>query len=265
MNIIVCVKQVPDPEAPPTSFKIDSAANKVVPAPSVKPVVSPFDEYGVEAALRLKDADATTKVSVLSAGKSFALDVIKKPLSMGADNLFLVQDDALENADSFTTASALAAAIKKIGPFDLILCGRQASDWDSGQVGSGLAELLGIPSVTVARKVEVKAGKARVERVLSDGYEVVEVSLPALITASNEVGAPRYPTLKGIMASKSKPVTTWKAADLGLDASKLQANKTKVLKLYQPVRESKVEFVKADTPADAGIALAQRLRQAKLL
>lgn len=266
MNLFVCVKQISDPEAPPASFKIDPATNRMVPAAGVKPVLSPFDEYAVEAALRIKDAKES-KVSVLSLGKNLALDVVKKPLSMGADELYLLQDDAFEEGDSYSTAYALALAIKKLGAFDLIFCGRQAADWDAGQVGSGIAELLGIPSITVVSKVEAMDGKARVQRVLPDGLEVLEVDLPALVTVSNELGEPRYPTLKGIMAAARKPVTVWKASDLEADPAQLgrAGARTELLKLYTPVREARCEIVEGETPEEAGTKMALRLRQAKLL
>ena len=194
MNMIVCAKQILDPEAPPATFKIDPAANKAVPPPGVPPVISPFDEQATEAALRIKD-DKGGMIRVISMGAGLVRDVVKKPLSMGADELFLIEDGALADLDSFGTAAALAAAIKKIGEYDIIFCGRQAADWDRGQVGSGIAELLGIPCVTVAQKVEVSDGKVKVERVVADGYEVVEVSTPCLITVSNELGLKRtYPS-----------------------------------------------------------------------
>ncbi len=168
MNIIVCCKQVVDPEAPPASFKVDTAANRVVPPPGVAPVISPFDENAVEAALRLKDAQGG-KVTVLSLGNNLLREVVKKPLSMGADELILLEDEAFTDGDSWSTAYALAMAIKKIGSYDLILCGRQAADWDAGQVGSAIAEILGLPSVTLAKKIESTAGKARVEGITADG------------------------------------------------------------------------------------------------
>ena len=124
-NMIVCVKQIADPEAPSSSFKIDEAAKTMVPAQGVSQVVSPFDEQAVEAALRIKDAQGG-KITVISLGKNFVMDVIKKPLSMGADELILLQDPAFEGGDSHSTAYALAMAIKKVGQFDLIFCGRQA-------------------------------------------------------------------------------------------------------------------------------------------
>jgi len=266
MKMVVCVKQVLDPEAPPASFKVDPQTNKVIPPQGVAPVISPFDEQAVEAALRIKDTKGGT-ISVLSLGNSLLRDVVKKPLSMGADELILLEDPAFEGGDSWTTAVALAAAIKKIGPFDLVFCGRQAADWDAGQVGIGIAELLNIPCVTVARKIEVLDGTARVERVVPDGYEVLEVALPALITVSNELGQARYATLKGIMAAARKQPTVWKPADLGLDPSKLgdQGRKTQLLKLFQPVKQGKCEVVEGETPADAGMKLALRLREAKVV
>ena len=266
MNMIVCVKQVPDPEAPPASFQVDATTNRMVIAPSVNPVISPFDEQAVEAALRLKDAQGG-KITVLSLGKDAVPHVIKKPLAMGADELILLQDDAFEGGDSWSTAFALASAIKKIGAYDLIFCGRQAADWDAGQVGSGIAELLDIPSITLARKIEASDGKVVVERVVPDGYEVVEVSLPALITVSNELGEPRYPTLRGIMATKKIEPIVWTAADLGVEASRCGAagRRTRLLKLFQPVKEAKCQLIEADSPAEAGEKLALKLREAKLL
>jgi electron transfer flavoprotein beta subunit len=266
MNIIVCVKQVNDPEAPPASFKIDPATNKVVPPPGMPPVISTFDEYAVEAALRIKEK-VGGKVTAISLGANLQRDVVKKPLSMGADDLVLLEDPAFVDGDSWATAYALSLAIKKIGQFDMILCGRQAADWDSGQVGSGIAEILGIPSVTIARKVEASGNKAVVERVIPDGFEVIEVSLPALITLSNEHPTPRYPNVKGIMAAKRKEPIVWKPADIGADPSRIGANgrRAKLLKLFQPVRDTKCEIITADTPEEAAGKLAQRLRDAKTI
>lgn len=266
MNMIVCVKQVPDPEAPPATFKIDPATNKVIPPPGVAPVISPFDEQAVEAALRIKDK-LGGKVTVISLGNKLLGEVVKKPLSMGADELFLLEDPAFEDSDSWSTAYALSSAIKKIGSYDIIFCGRQAADWDAGQVGSGIAEFLGIPCVTVAKKVEVADGKVKVERVVADGYEVVEAPTPCLVTVSNELGEPRYPTMKGIMSAKKKPVTTWKPGDIGVSPAEIgaQGRQIKLVKLFQPVKEGKCEIISADSPAEAGAALAVRLRGAKVM
>jgi len=266
MNIIVCVKQVIDPEAPPASFKIDAASNRVVPPPGVPPVISPFDENAVEAALKIKDAHGG-KITVISLGVNLLREVVKKPLSMGADELILLEDEAFADGDSWSTAYALSMAIKKIGKYDLIFCGRQAADWDAGQVGSGIAEMLGLPSVTVARKIDVADGKARVERVIADGYEVVEAPLPALITVSNELGEARYPTMRGIMAARKIEPVVWKPADIGIEPSQVGARgrRVKLCKLFQPVREGKCELIEGESPEEAGVNLALKLREVKLL
>lgn len=266
MNIVVCVKQVPDPETPPSSFKIDTATNRVVPAPGVPPVISPFDEHAVEAALRIKDVSGA-KVTVISMGKDLVMDVVKKPLSMGADELILLQDEAFEGGDSYTTAYALSTAIKKIGQFDLIFCGRQAADWDVGQVGMGIAELLGIPSVAPAKKVEVLDGRVKVERVVPDGYEVIEAPTPVLVTISNELGEPRYATMKGIMAAARKKPTIWTSKDIGADAAKIgkAGSKIKLLKLFIPVREVKCVMAEGESIEEAAADLALKLRAAKVI
>jgi electron transfer flavoprotein beta subunit len=266
MNMIVCIKQVNDPEAPPASFKIDSSTNKVVPPPGVSPVIDPYAEYAVEAALRIKDAKGG-KVTAISLGTNQLRDIVKKPLAMGADELILLEDEAFDGGDSWSTAYALAMSIKKIGSYDIIFCGREASDWNAGQVGSGIAEILGLPSITLVKKIDVTNGKARMERVIDEGYEVIEVALPALITVSNEIGEPRYPTIKGIMAAKKKEPVIWKPADIGVEVSKVGAagRHTKLLKLFQPVREGKCEIVAGESPEETAANLALKLREAKIL
>jgi electron transfer flavoprotein beta subunit len=266
MNMIVCIKQVIDPEAPPASFKIDPAGNKVVPPAGVSPVVDPYAEYAVEAALKLKDASGG-KITALSLGSNQLRDIVKKPLAMGADELVLLEDEAFDEGDSWSTAYALATAIKKIGEYDIIFCGREASDWNAGQVGSGIAEILGLPSVTLAGKIDIADGKAKVQRKTDDGYEVVEVSLPCLITVSNEIGEPRYPTIKGIMAAKKKEPVVWKPADIGVEAAQVGAGGryTKLQKLFQPVREGKCEVIEGESPEEAAVNLAVKLREVKVL
>ncbi|MFC1949731.1 electron transfer flavoprotein subunit beta/FixA family protein [Chloroflexota bacterium] len=266
MNMIVCCKQVIDPEAPPASFKVDASSNKVIPPPGVPPVISPFDENAVEAALRIKDAQGG-KITALSLGANLARDVVKKPLSMGADELVLLEDEAFAEGDGWSIAYALAMAIKKIGEYDIVFCGRQAADWDNGQVGSGIAEILELPSVTLAKKIEVSDGKAKIERVTSDGYEVVEVSLPALVTVSNELGEARYPTIKGIMTAKRKEPVVWKPADIGVDPSQLGAagRKAKIVKLFQPVKEGHCEIIEGENEEESAVNLAVKLREVKIL
>ena len=266
MNMIVCVKQVLDPEAPPSSFRIDPATNTLVPQTTVPAVLSPFDEQAVEAALKIKDAKGG-KITVISLGVNLLRDVVKKPLSLGADELILLEDQAYVGSDSWPTAYALAAAIKKVGQFDLIFCGRQAADWDSGQVGSCIAEILGIPQVTLAKKIEDVGGKVKVEKVTADGYEVVEVPTPALITVSNELGEVRFATFKGTMASKKKEPVIWKPADIGVDPAKIGAKgrRIKTVKLFQPVRDGKCEMIAGENDEDAAANLAKKLVEVKLI
>jgi len=263
--MIVCAKQVMDPEAPPASFKIDAATNKAD-LPGVPPVIDPYGEYAVEAALKIKGAEGG-KVTAISLGANLLREVVKKPLSMGADELVLLEDEAFTEGDSWSTAYALAMAIKKVGEYDLILCGREASDTNAGEVGPAIAEILGIPSVTLVKKIDITDGKAKVERVTADGYEVIEITLPALVTVSNEVGEPRYPTIKGIMAAKKVEPEIWKPSDIGVEPAQVGAagQRAKTLKLFQPVREGKCEVIEGDTPEEAAANLALKLREAKVL
>jgi electron transfer flavoprotein beta subunit len=266
VNIIVCVKEIIDPEMPPESFNIDPDRNRVVTPSSIPTVISPFDEQAIEAALRVKDTHGG-RVTILSLGYDLHREVVKKPLAMGADELILIEDEAFMEGDTWTTAHALASGIKKIRDYDLILCGRQAADWDAGQVGLGIAEILGLPSVTLARKIEIIGGKAKVERVTPNGYEVVEVTLPALITVSNELGEPRYPTAMGIMESLGKQPVIWKPEDIGVDPSGTgsRGKRVHLLKLFKPLREGKCEVIEGDTLEEAAVTLALKLREAKVL
>ena len=261
MNIIVCVKQVIDPEAPPQSFKIDAASNRAE-MKGASPVIDPYGEYAVEAALRLKEA-SDGKVTVISLGVNLLREVIKKPLAMGADELILLEDEVFANCDGWLTAYILTIAIKKKGDYNLILCGREASDTNAGQTGPIIAEILGIPCVILARKIDSNDGKIKVERVNSSGYDVIESPLPAVVTVSNEIGQVRYPTIKGIMAAKKIEPIIWKSADIGYDAAK--TNRTKLQKLFQPVYEAKCEFATGETPEEMAVNLATKLREDKVL
>ncbi|OGO17968.1 MAG: hypothetical protein A2Z15_00400 [Chloroflexi bacterium RBG_16_50_11] len=262
MNIIVCVKQVIDPEAPPASFKIDAANNKAE-MRGAAPVIDPYGEYAVEAGLRIKEAKGG-RITVMSLGVNLLREVVKKPLAMGADELILLEDEALTKGDGWSTAYSLAMAIKKRGNFDLILCGREASDTNAGQTGPAIAEILGLPCITLARKIEINDSKIKMERVNSSGYEVIESSLPAVVTVSNEIGQPRYPTIKGIMAAKKIEPVIWKPADLGIEAGKV-SQRTRINKLFQPVHEAKCEFAAGETPEEMAVNLAVKLREARIL
>jgi electron transfer flavoprotein beta subunit len=264
LQIIVAAKQVIDPEIPKSAFNIDPANKHVVVPPRFPPVVNGFDEHAVEAALRIKDAQ-DAKVSVLAVGKSFSIDIMRKLLAMGADDLILVQDPLIaDSIDSGVTAKLLSAAINKLGAFDLIVCGRQASDWDNAQVPLLLTEELGIPCVTIARKIDVQDGTLRVERVVPEGHEVVEAPLPALVTVSNELGLPRYPTMRAILMANRKRPAVWKLADLGIEPSSLQP-RLQLVDLFVPVNEPQCEFIDGTDEREIAHKLFQKLREAGLM
>jgi electron transfer flavoprotein beta subunit len=264
LKIIVTAKQVIDPEIPKSAFKIDATSKRVTVPASFPPVVNGFDEHAVEAALRIKDTQEA-KVTVLALGKSFSIDVMRKLLAMGADEMVLVQDPAIDDTiDSRVTAQLLRAAIQKLGDFDLILCGRQASDWDNAQVPLILTEELGIPCVTIAKKIEVNNGVVQVERVISEGQEVVEVPLPALVTVSNELGLPRYPTMRAIMAANRKRPSMWKLADLEVDSTVLQPQ-LQLVDLFVPVHDQACEFIDGSDEREIAHQLFQKLRDERLI
>jgi len=266
MNLVVCIKQIINPETPAAAFRLDPEARRAVPSKDQPLVISDYDEVAVEAAMRIKEVKGG-KVTVLSLGGPAATAAIKHCLSMGADEGILLSDPLFGEEDRSLVAYVLATAIKKIGDFDLILCGRQEGDWDAGQVGPGIAEILGIPSVNPVKRVEADDRRALVERIVTDGYEVIEIPLPALVAVSSELGVPRYPTMKGIMAAAKKKVNTWTAQDIGAEPERLDPSKAKVkmLDLFIPVHEGKCEFVTGETPEEAGVNLHSRLRKAKLI
>jgi len=258
LNIIVCIKVVTDPEAPSSTFKIDPAGKRVLPGQGVPPVLNPYDENALEAALKIKGSQPT-KITVISAGKSVPKAVIKKSLAVGADDLIVIEDDIFEEIDSHTTAFILAAAIKKVGAFDIVLTGRMSADTNAGQVGQGMAELLAISGVTDARKIEVKDSKANIERAKADGYEVVETPLPCLVCVSHELGELRQANVKGLMAAQKQPFTTWKVADLGITIP--AGRRSKAQRLFIPDRKVNCEIIPGETPEEAGANLAVKFRE----
>jgi electron transfer flavoprotein beta subunit len=262
MHIVVCAKQVPNPEAAFSMLRIDEQAKRMVPAPGLQLVMSPFDEQALEAALRIRERRADTKITIMTLGPESARGAIKHGLAMGADEGVLLRDSAFEDADSYATACALAAAIRKLG-CDLVLTGRQAADRDAGVVGAGVGELLGLPVIAFAKDVQVEGAAVRVERVLDDGTEIVEAAMPALVTVSNELGAPRAPSLRETMRAARKPVAVWKAGDLGLAEVDITPRRV-IERLFVPVKDGRCEFI-AGSPQAQAAALAQRLREAKLI
>ncbi len=263
MKIIVCIKQVPDPTSSSSGTTVDTVAKRVIMPQGTPPVINPYDENALEAALMIKDT-LGAEITVISAGKNLAKPVLRKTIAAGADHLILLDDAEFEKLDSYATAHILADAIRETGEYDLILCGRQASDTDAGQVGSGIAEILKIPGITAACKVEPGDGKVIVERVVSDGTEEVEAPLPALVTVSSELGELRYPAVKAVMAAQKVPVTVRKAQELGVDISQLKRPNMVSLSA-PPGRKAECQFIEAETPEEAGANLALIMREAQLL
>ncbi len=262
LRMVVCVKQVPDPDGPPSSFQVNQETKRVTPQ-GIPPVISPFDENALEAALRIKEA-VGGYITLLSLGRGFSKAVFLKAMATGADRLLLVEGNSLDPQalDSWSTARLLAAAIKRDGPYQLILTGRQAADTNAGQVGLGIAQLLGIPSISLAQKVEVVEGGLRVERVLPDGYEIVESPLPALVTVSHEVGELRYPPLPAIKAARSLPQDSLRLEDLGVN---LLGNLLQLTRLAPPSRERTCVLMEGESPEEAAEKLALRLLEDKVL
>lgn len=211
MNVIVLVKQIPDPAAP---GELDPSTNTL--KRDGKLLLDDSDKYGVEMALQLVDAAGGGEVSLVSVAPNNEVAGLREALAMGAAKAVLVSDPALQGSDALTTAKVLAAAVNRLGGADLVIGGTESSDGYTGTVPEQLAELLGLPSVTFAKKVTVDGSTVKVERQTEAGYDDVEAPLPALISVTAGVNEPRYPSFKGIMAAKSKPVDTVTAADLGV-------------------------------------------------
>ena len=212
MNIVVCVKQVPDTwsekKLDPSDSTLDRAATD--------PVMNEMDEYAVEEALKIQEAQGG-EVTILCMGPDAATETVRKALSMGADKAVHVVDDALHGSDAVATSLALAKAVEHVGDVDLVLLGSESSDARMSVVPAMLAERLGRPQLTFAKEVTVGDGTVSIKRLTDDGYTVVEASLPAVVSVVEKINEPRYPSFKGIMAAKKKPVETLALSDLGIE------------------------------------------------
>lgn len=260
MRIVVCMKQVPDPLTPISSLQVDEDRVKIRGPANTPPVINGFDEQALEAALRLQDewqGEEACEITVLSAGEHFALDVLKRALPEGVDDLVLVRDPALETWDAYLVARALAAAIRHVGGADLVLCGRQASDWDNAQVPLLIAEMLGWACLTVARAVEVDAGRVRVERVLRDGIQEMEAELPAVVTVTSELGELRYPSMRARLQAARRRPRQVSLQELGVDTDRRPRVDLLDLSLVQEERDCR--FVEGADGAERGRRLAEQL------
>ena len=259
MNIVVCVKQVPDTYA---ERKLNDT-DKTLDRESVDGVMNEIDEYAVEEALRLKEAHGG-EVTIVTMGPAKALDSVRKALSMGADKAIHLQDDALHGSDVVQTSAGLAKAIAT-AEYDLVIVGSESTDARMSLMGALLAEQLSIPQLTLARKVTVDGTSITIERQTDAGYDVLSATLPAVVSVVEKINEPRYPSFKGIMAAKSKPVSTLSAGDAGLDAGALGlANAGSAVEEFA-VRPPRSAGVKVTDEGDGGLKVAEYLASQKLI
>lgn len=261
MNIVVLIKQVPEIAL----IKVDEAANQVV-LPQGPGTVNPFDEYAVEEALRLKEKHGG-ETSVISVGTDRTDSALRNCLALGVDNAYLLCDEAFTGSDQQALGKILAAGLKKIGNYDLVIAGKQAIDSESAQVPGAVAANLDVPQAMFVKKVEsVDNGTAVVHRTTEEGYDIVELKCPAVISVVKEINEPRLPSLKGKMAAKKKEITKWSAADLGLDGNSVGVNSTtKTVKVTPPPPRPKGEIIEGETPEEVADKLFKKLRDNQVI
>jgi electron transfer flavoprotein beta subunit len=266
MHIVVCIKQIIDPEIPTDQFKLDPGSKRQVRG-GLSLVISAYDQNALEVALQLREK-AGGKITALCLGEPGAMGAVKSALGMGVDEGVLASDPALLDSDPFGVAHVLAKAIQKIGAPDLVLTGCVSGDTGDKVMAPLIAEELGFPCVTFVTKIEMKDGRVVVRRVVEDGYERVEGPLPLVASILSDDGnVPRYSKLRDIMAAAKKQVPTWKAGDLNLDATKVGAAAARLhlRDVSIPKRESRCEMLEGDTPEERAERLALRLRELKVL
>jgi len=262
MEIVVCIKQVPDT----TEVKIDPVTNTLI-RQGVPSIVNPFDKNALEAALKLKDKYGAN-VTVISMGPPQAKDALKECLAMGADSAILVSDRAFGGSDTLATSYTLASAIRKIGKYDLIFCGKQAIDGDTAQVGPEAAEHLDIPQLTYVAKIDVDGTTVRVEREHEDGTEIIEAQCPVMITSiKSEDTEPRFPTVKRTMKANRTEIPVWTVADLVVDANQLglKGSPTQVRKIFTPPRRTEGIVINSGSARENVAELIQKLSDAKIV
>ncbi len=231
MNILVLIKQVPDT----TEVRIDRETNTLI-REGVPSIINPFDTYAIEEGLRLKESAGGGTVTVMSMGPPQVEGALREALALGVDDAILLSDRAFAGSDTWATSYTLAAGIRKRGDFDVVLCGKQAIDGDTAQVGPGVARLLGIPQVTYVRKLSLDGKRCVAERMMEDGSDVLGVPLPALFTVVKEINEPRLPSLKGKMRAKKAEITVWGVSDLDVDDREigLDGSPTRVMTIFAP-------------------------------
>ena len=261
MEIIVCVKQVPDT----TEVKIDPVTNTLI-RQGVPSIVNPFDKNAVEAALQLKEKHGG-KITVISMGPPQAKDALKECLAMGADSAILISDRAFGGSDTLATSYTLAAAVRKLGTYDIIFCGKQAIDGDTAQVGPEMAEHLGISQITYAAKIDVDGTTVRVEREQEEGYEIIDVEFPVVISVVKAMNEPRFPSIRGTMNANRAEILVWTAADLDVNEQQLglKGSPTQVRKIFTPPQRTNGVLIQKDTAREAVAELIKNLSDAKIV
>lgn len=266
MHIIVCMKQIIDPEVPPHLFEIDPEEMKQIRGTHPL-VISAYDEVATEVALQLKEK-TDGKVTVITIGGEDTVESLHQAIAMGVDQAIRVTDPASEDADAFGKAQILAAALRKVGDFDVVLCGRQAGDVELGLVGAFLAEEMDLPCATIIANIEPKNGKVHMTRSVESGYEILETSPPFLATVSNdESNVPRYASVRGMLAARRAEIPVWSADDLGIDPSALGLGSAQIQidELFVPERDVECHLIEGDTGPEKAKNLVAYLREEKLV
>ncbi len=261
MNIIVLVKQVPDT----AEVKINRETNTLI-RDGVPSIINPYDMFAIEEALRLREKHGG-KVTAVTMGPPQAAEALKEAVSLGVDEAVLISDRAFAGADTWATSYALSMAIRKVAVYDLVIAGKQAIDGDTAQVGPETADMLGVPFVAYIRKIEkVEGNKMVVERMMDEGYDVVETSLPAVITVVKEINTPRLPSLKGKMKAKTLKVAAWTAKDIGADEDRigLKGSPTQVVRIFPPAPRGGREILSGSLE-DQVATVAKKLQEQALI
>lgn len=246
MNIIVCIKQVPNS----ADVKIDTETGRLK-REGVESIINPFDEYAIEEAVRLKEKFPGSKTTVITMGPPQAESALREAISRGIDEAVLISDRAFGGADTLATSYALSCAIKHLGAFDIIFCGKQATDGDTAQVGPGIAEMLNIVHIAYVKKIENIDDKSiKAQRLMEDGTDIIESPLPVLMTVVKEINTPRLPSLKGKMNAKKAQIKTLTAADISADINRcgLNGSPTQVMKIFTPPQRTGGEKFTGEAP-----------------
>lgn len=262
MKIVVCVKQVPNTN----EIKINPETGTLI-RDGVESILNHDDANALEQALRIKDEDKETKVTVITMGPPQAKEMLQECIAMGADEAILLSDRALGGSDTWATSNALAAGIRKIGEYDLILAGRQAIDGDTAQVGPQIAEKLGLAQVTYVKEFKMEGKDIYVKRALEDGYEELKVKLPCVLTAIKDLNTPRYMSIRGILKGAKAEIKVWGAEEIGVDKSTvgLKASPTNVFRSFTPKSKGKGITVEGDTAKELAENLLTDLRKKHII